>query len=486
MVRGDGEDFRALIEASCRITKDSVAGPSGQLLVLRPWQRVLTSSVFARRVDGQYKHRQALIGIPRKNGKSGIGSGWAIASMLLGPAGGEVYACAGDKDQARIVFGDAKRMVEMDPDLSALMKPYKDAIEVPSTGTVFRVLSAEAYTKEGKSPTCTLFDEVHVQPNRELWDVMALAQGARRSPIMIGITTAGVRYDSSGQDSLCYTMYEYGKKVASGEVSDPSFFFAWWEPKDPNADHRAESTWQEANPGYGDIVDAEDFQSAVGKTPEAEFRIKRTNQWVSTAATWLPAGVWDKLGTGEGVPDLAEVVLGFDGSYNGDSTALVVASCGAEPHLDVVEVWEKPADALDEWRVPILDVEQAIRDACKKWQVREIVCDPYRWARSYQILEGEGLPIVEYPQTPARMGPATSKFYEAVTNNALTHSGNATLARHIGNCVYKTDSRGARVTKESQKSSRKIDAAIAGVMAYDRATVEKTEPEVQFFSWNDL
>ncbi|GIG57388.1 terminase of prophage CP-933C [Longispora fulva] len=482
-----GPDTADFIETFCRITKDSVAGSAGTLLELRGWQHKLLRFLLARRADRRYRHRQALIGVARKNGKSALGAGIALDGLRFGPQGGEVYSCAGDREQARIVFAAARRMVELDEHLSSCLKLYRDAIEHPESGSIYRVLSSESYTKEGLNPTLTLFDEVHVQANRELWDVMALAMGARSSPLMIGITTAGSRYDSSGRDSLCYSLYEYGKRVALGEVVDPSFFMAWWEPVNLDADHRDPATWREANPGFGDLVDAEDFASAVLRTPEAEFRIKRTNTWVSGTSTWLPAGAWDACADPSAtIPDGSEVCLGFDGSFNGDSTALVVVSCAEIPHVDVVELWERPADG-DGWRVPILDVEEAIREACRRWQVREIVCDPYRWARTYQVLEDEGLPVVEFPQSAARMTPATTRFYEAAVNRQLTQSGDARLARHIGNAVLKADSRGTRIYKEHKHSTRRIDLAVAAVMALERAVQTPVEnPDVDFLAWDDL
>jgi phage terminase large subunit-like protein len=477
--RGDGEFAADFISALCRITKESVAGPSGSPLVLRPWQRHLLDHVYARRADGRYRHRQALIGVARKNGKSALGAGLALHGLVAGPPGGEVYSCAADKEQARIVFGTAKRMVEMEPDLAEVITPYKDVLEVKSTGSIYRCLSAEAFTKEGLNPTATVFDEVHAQPNRELWDVMALAMGARPEPLMIGITTAGVRSDSTGKDSLCYSMYQYGQKVARGEIADPSFFMAWWEPRRPQADHRAVSTWREANPGFDDLVSREDFESGVLKTMEPEWRTKRCNQWVSSAETWMPAGKWDACADERPVPDGAEVVLGFDGSFSNDSTALVVIQVpegeDERPHIDVVECWEKPPDAGQDWRVPVMAVEEQIRSACRRWQVREIVCDPARWARTYAVLEEEGLPIVEYPQSPQRMIPATQRFYEAVLNGTLTHSGDPRLARHVDNCTIYTDSRGSRLRKDAKNSPRKIDLAISAVMGYDRACVAAPE-----------
>lgn len=481
--RSRGDDTTEFINDFCRVTKDSVGGRAGELVVMRGWQRELLRHTLAVNPDGLLRHRQALIGVARKNGKSALGAGMALDHLLFGAPGSEVYSCAGDREQARIVFGTARRMVELEPDLGGRLKLYRDAIEHTEAGSVYRVLSAEAYSKEGLNPTLVLFDEVHVQPNRELWDVMAQAMGARIEPLMIGITTAGVRFDSSGQDSLCYSMYQYGKRIVRGEIEDPSFFFAWWEPKNPDADHRNPETWREASPGFGDIVSAEDYAATVLKTPEAEFRTKRCNQFVASATAWLPAGAWEACEpeTEMQIPDGADVCLGFDGSFNNDSTALVVVSCGEVPHIDVVECWEKPAEAAQDWAVPIIEVEDAIRAACKRWKVREIVCDPFRWARTYQVLEDEGLPIVEYPQSPSRMTPATQRFYEAVMNMGLTQSGDQRLARHISNAVLKQDSRGTRIVKEAKNSARKIDLAVAAVMAFDRAatpaeTVEVWEP----------
>jgi phage terminase large subunit-like protein len=471
--RGDGEHAGDWIEAFCRITKDSIAGATGEQLALRGWQRQILNHLLARRPDGRFRHRQGLVGLARKNGKSSLSAGLALYGLLSdypgGPQGREVYSCAGDRDQARIVFGTAKRMIELEPELAGVTRLYRDAIEVPETGSVYRVLSAEAYTKEGLNPTLVVFDEVHVQPSRELWDVMALAAGARPEPLMVGITTAGVRYDTQGRDSLCYQLYEYGRQVASGEVEDASFCFAWWEPKVAEADHLDPATWLEANPGFGDLVSEEDFRATAQRTPESEFRTKRCNQFVTTAEAWLPHGSWEACAALKGIPDGSSVCLGFDGSFNNDATAVVVAEVAEKPHLDVVELWEAPAQLEQEWRVPVIEVEDVIRAACKRWQVLEIACDPYRWTRSYQILEAEGLPVAEFPQSPARMTPATQHFYEAVINKQLTHSGDARLARHVGNAVLKSDSRGMRIYKEHRNSSRRIDLAVASLMAFERA-----------------
>ena len=471
------------IETFCIQTKETIAGVAGEPLVLRPWQKDLLTDLFAVGPNGRFVHRTALIGMARKNGKSAIGSGIALWSLFMGPDGGEVYSCAADKEQARIVFGDAKKMIEAEPELYELCKPYRDAIEVPSTGSVYRVLSSEAFSKEGLSPTTVIFDELHASPNRELYDVMQLGMAARREPILIAITTAGVRSDSTGQDSIAYSLYQYGQKVARGEIEDKTFFMAWWEANN-ESDHRIPETWELANPGYGDLNDPADFQAMVKKTPEAEFRTKRCNQWVSSQTAWLPNGSWEPLAAEREISPDVPVILGFDGSFSGDASVIVGVTVEENPHVFLVKAWEKQPTDLEDWRVDSLEVEDAIIDFCANHNVREIACDPFRWQRTMQVLESAGLPVIEWPSTSAsRMVPACAKFYDAVVEKKLTHDGNPLLARHLSNAVIKTDRLGPRIVKEHRSSPRKIDAAVASIIGFDRATVSEEPVIPQFFSF---
>ena len=467
--RSRGNDIADFAEALCKITKDSIAGHAGQDLIFRPWQRELTRQLFAVKADGTFRHRVGLIGLPRKNGKSAWLSAVALESLVLGAQGGEIYSCAAEKEQAKIVFNTAKEMVRLHPELSELLTVYKDTIHNPKTGSVYRALSSDAFSKEGLNPTLVCFDELHAQPNRELFDVMSLAMGARIEPMLVAITTAGVKTDNSGKDSICFSLYEYGKRIALGEVDDPSFFFAWWEANNDN-DYRDQLSWKEANPGFGDIVAADDFSSAILRTPEAEFKTKRLNIWSSTSDTWLPHGAWDALADDREISDGVDVVLGFDGSFNGDCTAIVAVTVEEVPHIFPVAVWEKPDEADASWQVPVLEVEDAIRAAATRWQVLEIACDPYRWARTFQVLDDEGLPVVTFPQTASRMTPATTRFFEACVNKQITQNGDARLARHIGNAQLRIDNRGSRLAKEAKGSKRRIDLAVSSVMALERAS----------------
>lgn len=462
---GDGQLVADFIASACRITKQSFAGPAGEPLVLRPWQRAMLGRLFARDPQTHRRlHRFALIGVPRKNGKTAMIAGVGLYGLLLEDPGAEVYAVAGDRDQARLVFGTAKRMVELDAELMAETRLYRDAIEVPATGSVFRVLSAEAPLKEGLSPTLTVVDEVHVI-DEDLWNVFALAMGARPEPLMVGITTAGARYDRQGRETICYRMWDYGRRVASGEIDDPSFYFEWWAAPD-DLDYRNPRTWRLANPGYGDILDPADLAAAVGPTMEHEFRTKRLNQWVSTAQTVLPSGAWDACAQPQ--PVSGPVVLGFDGSWTGDSTAIIGATVGTNPHLFAVAAWERPPDD-PHWRVDSGAVDAAMAAAVERYRVSAIAADPAQWRAQLQAWEERGWPVIEWPNTLARTIPAWKEFYAAVMEHRLTHDGDPGLARHVANAVLKIDQHGARPTKEYGSSGRKIDRLIAAMMAFDVA-----------------
>ena len=191
---------------------------AGERLRLTDWQKELLVNLYERREDGLLRYRRSLVGLSRKNGKSLLGSVIALNGLIEGEPGAEVYAAAGDRMQARVVFNEAKWQINNSPALSGICKVFRDVIEVPSTGAIFRVLSADAKLQQGLNPSTVILDEVHIQPNEELFDALSLGMGARKDPQLVGITTAG--FDP---DTLCGRLYNYGKRVISGDQVDERF-----------------------------------------------------------------------------------------------------------------------------------------------------------------------------------------------------------------------------------------------------------------------
>lgn len=469
---GDGDKVADFIETFCKVTKSGVGAKAGTYLELRKWQRTLLRSIFARTEDGRYRHRTALVGLPRKNGKSALGSAVALYGLVMGDEDGrEVYSCAGSKDQARIVFSVAKRMVEMDPELASQVKPYQSVLEHKPSGSIYKVLSSDAPMQEGLNPSLVIFDELHVQPDYELWNVMNLAMGARIDPLLLAITTAGVKTGRDGEDSVCYWLYQYIKKIASGEVDDPTTFGAWFGAPQ-KAPYDQPGTWELANPGYGDLLDPNDFASVVKKTPENEFRTKRLNQWVSSQVAWLPQGAWEARRGSASVH--GSLVIGIDGRRDGSSCEVVGVSVDPPHHVEVLGHFAPPPGLADrtDYTVPKEQVKDLLRAMCRERKVAEIAWQEFFWPSDAEQLADEGLPVAVFQQTLTNMGPATQRMYELVTTGGLTHDASPVLERHMGNVQIKTDSRGTRLARTNNSLM-----AIAAVMALQRAATWAVDPD---------
>ncbi len=489
VARGDGDVAIAFAEAFGSIGKDGIAGRAGQSLRLRDWQKELLRQLYARDDAGGYVARSALVGMPRKNGKSALSSA-AIALYSLiaeGVQGAEVIIAASEKEQARIIYGEARRMVEQS-ELSRVVQIYRDSIFVPASQSVMRVVSAEAYSKEGYNPSRVILDELHAHRDRSLYDVFSLAMGNRGGLAqLVAVTTAGVKNDVTGGESVAYQLYQYGKKVVSGELVDPSFFMAWWEAPE-TLKHDDPKAWEIANPGFDDLVAQKDFASAVLTTPEYDFRGKRLNQWVSNKQAWLPPGAWENLAEDNvRLEPGDEYVLGFDGSWRNDCTAIV---CVIKPRNedDVFRVfrvasWEKDfAIDDDSWVVDKQLVVNTVADFVRENPgCIEIAADVSFWQDELFQWVQMGLPMVEYSQTLDKLVPATAKLYEGIMAGKIRHDGDGAIQRHMDNCILKDGRGGTRLTKNPRLDKLKIDLAVALLMAYDRASGKLESPVPQFY-----
>ena len=463
----DGDLVTDFAETFLHVSKGVLAG---EALRLTDWQSGLLGSLYERRDDGLLRYRRSLIGLARKNGKSLIGSVCALYGLIEGEPGAEVYSAAGDRMQARIVFNEAKWQISQSPALSGICKVYRDVVEVPSTGAIYRVLSADAKLQQGLNPSTVIFDEVHVQPNQDLWDALSLGMGARKDPHIIGITTAG--YDP---DSLCGRLYNYGKRVISGDQVDERFGFFWWEAPEGCAVSDRDA-WAAANPNLAEgLLDIEDMEVSMNQTAEVAYRRYRLNQWVRTdGESWLPAGAWELCRSDmELKPDLPTFV-GVDMALKHDSIAVVIAQPQDGRVVVRAKIWHPDANAMD-----VSAVEQHIRDINREFNVVENAYDPAFFQRSAEVLS-ENHVMVEFPQSAARMIPACGNLYELIVNQVIAHDGDPMFADQLLSAAQRQTESGWRLSKG--KSKRKIDAAIALAIASDRATSkQEVAPVAGFF-----
>jgi phage terminase large subunit-like protein len=430
---------------------------------LRPWQVDLVGSVL----DASPRPRTAGWMLPRGQGKSTLLAALGLYDLMLGEEGASVVVVAVDERQAGIVFKTAARMVELHEDLSSRVQVFKDRLYVPERGASFVCLPAEPKRLEGLDFTTAILDELGVV-SRDSYEVLTLAQGKREQSTLIGIGTPGPNPDNVLADLRQY---------AAEHPEDPSFVWREFSAAD-FPDHPVDCThcWELANPALDDFLHRDALAALLPpKTREATFRRARLCQFATdTDGAFLPAGVWDGLSTGTGIPEGSEVVIALDGSFSDDTTALLLATVAAEPHFDPLAVWERPPGD-DTYRVPVADVEQTIRDACRTYRVVEIVADPFRWTRTLQALEAERLPVVEFPHSPSRLTAATTDLFSAAVNGRLSHSGDPRLAAHVAAAVISEDARGMRLAKASRsRTARKIDLAACLVMAHSRATWRAT------------
>lgn len=353
-------------------------------------------------------------------------------------------------------------------------------IVLPQGGQITPESAADS-SKDGGKSTFVVADETHlwVLPRLKRLHQVVLRNLLKRK-VAAGWMFETTTMYAPGEGSVAEGTHEYAKAVTEGRVSDAGLLF----------DHRQASPRWDASKKrdrlsglaevYGPASEWMNLEAIAEsyddpQTSPAEWERYWFNRPVSLQGQWLPQAAWDECQAAREIPDGERVVLALDGSYSRDATALAAVSVSEFPHVQLAGVWERPPGTTD-WTVPILDVEEAVRTACLRWQVVEITADPHLWARSLEVLAAEGLPVTEFPQSAARMTPATQRFTTMVLERQMTHNGDPVLTRHVSNAVLKSDARGVRIYKETKSSPRKIDAAVASIMALERAMTFQDQP----------
>lgn len=467
----------------------------GKPFRLLPWQKRLIYELFEVGDDGFRRYRWALIGVPKKNGKTELAAALGLFFLVGDEEPAALVVCAAASDeQADLVYGAAKTMVEMSPTLSQVCQPYEKEILVPSLdGAKLKRVAATAGTNDGQNIHAAICDELHEwtgPKGKQVWNVLTNGTGARRQPMILQTTTAG--YDLEG--TICGQQYEYGVKVRDRRVEDPRYYFHWVEAP-AKSDHRDPAVWEAANPSYGVLVHEAFFADQLTKKTEAVFRRYFLNQWTHTEEIWLPPDAWDACLAPELQFDVRLALhVGIDVALRHDSSAVVGAQLhGEEPEegqpdlrrtVVRARVWENPYPETDPrhaaWQYPVFEVEEHLRNLRKMFPAAaaeidgavlpgpEFCYDPAYFLRSAQALEGDGLTMVEFPQADSRMIPASQQTFQLIVEGKLAHDGDPALARQVLNVIADQRPRGWRMSKP-KGSRRKIDAAIAMAIAAYRA-----------------
>lgn len=480
--KSQGARVIAWIEANCVHTQAEWIGKPFRLLL---WQKKLIYELFEVQPDGLRRYRWALVGVPKKNGKTELAAALGLYFLIGdGEPGALVICAAASEEQADLVYGAAKTMATMSATLSQVCEVYEKEILVPSLpGSRLKRVSAKAGTNDGQNIQAVICDELHEWPigaGTQLWNVLTNGTGARRQPMVLQITTAGFDLE----ETICGQQYTYGKRVRDGEIDDPRYYFHWDEAP-PNADYTNPVVWEACNPSYGVLVHESFFRDQLTKKPEGIFRRYFCNNWTQTEEIWLPAGAWEACAAPELQFDPHQALhVGIDVALRNDSTAVVAAQVLQNRTILRARIWENPYPETDPrhavWQLSIAEVEAHLRNLRKAFPAPAaevdkrlkpgpaFYFDPAYFLRSAQALEGDGLTMVEFPQQDAHMVPASQNLYQLVVEGKIAHDGDAALARQVRNAIADQRPRGWRISKP-KGSRRHIDACVAAAIAAYRA-----------------
>jgi phage terminase large subunit-like protein len=476
---------------------------AGQPIVLQPYQLFRLGSLFGwvHARTGLRRFRTHYNEIPRKNGKSLEAAIVALyVTFFDGEAGAEGYCIATKREQAKIVFNDAKKLVQSSG-LHARIDVLMANLHRDDTASKLEPLGADRDSTDGLNPNLIINDEFHAQKNRGMLDVMETATGSRLQPVNFQITTAG-----NDPMSPCGDQHDYACKILD-RVLDDDTFFAFIAHADPDDDWTLERTWRKANPNFGVSVKLDDLRALATKAvymppAAAAFRQKRLNEWVNTASPWLALDGWR---AGQTAWTLAEMTgqscfIGIDLSSKIDLTAvaLLFPPTGDRASWRVWPICLTPEDTLDErarrdrapyrqwvmagWlrtnpgnRIDQDVVREIVRDANARFDVQEVGLDPWNAGNLVNDLTLDGLIVVEIPQTlPQMTGPA--KDFEAdVLDGHVDAGGNPLMAWAVSNVVVQRDGKD-NIYPTKRKSRGRIDPVIAALIARKLAAVPDDEP----------
>ena len=488
-----------------RFLRHSKGEWAGKPFDLLEWQRrdVIYPLFGWRKPDGTRRFRMAYIEVPKKNGKSALCSGLALY-LLVGDdeQGAEVYSAAADRDQATIVFNESAHMVELSPALRALCRVYHSVKRIEYKNSIYRSLSADVPTKEGLNISALIFDELHAQRTRDLWDALRYGGAARRQPLLISITTAG--FD---RNSICWEQHDYAQKVLEGVIEDDTFF-AYIRSAGEEDDWTDPAIWRKANPSLGVTISEDSFASDCREAQESpvkenSFKRYRLNLWTEQETRWLAIEKWDACAIDGGI--FGEIprkfmepqkllgkpcYAGLDLASTIDICALILNFVMDERYFWLGYFWvpaESAAQREHRDRVPyrrwaqdgwiemtpgdVADydlIRRRIQELGERFKICEIAIDRWNSTQLQVQLQDDGFEVIPMGQGMASMSAPTKAFEARVLQKKIIHGGNPVLRWMARNLVVRTDAAG-NLKPDKSRSSEKIDGIVAGIMALDCA-----------------
>ena len=492
----EAADFAVEFIENLSHTKGQWAGKSFELI---DWQEQIIRDIFGiLKPNGYRQFNTAYIEIPKKQGKSELAA--AVALLLLcadGEERAEVYSCAGNRQQASIVFEVAADMIRLCPPLAQRVKiktATKQIVYKP-TNSVYQVLSAEAYSKHGFNVSGVIFDELHTQPNRKLFDVMTKGSGdARMQPLYFLITTAG-----NDTNSIGYETHMKALDILEGRKIDSTFYPVIYSAAE-NEDWTSEEVWRRVNPSMDITVSIDKVRAmcdSARQNPAEEnsFRQLRLNQWVKQEIRWMPMERWDacnfpvNLRELEGrvcfggldlstTTDITAFVLVFPPEYEEDKFFVLPYFWLPEETLDLrvrrdhvpYDLWQRQGflETTEGAVVHYSHIEKFIERLGEKFNIREIAFDRWNATQISQNLEDSGFTMAAFGQGFSSMSAPTKELMNLVFEKRIAHGGNPVLRWMMDNVFVEQDAAG-NIKPSKKKSTEKIDGVVALVMALDRA-----------------
>jgi phage terminase large subunit-like protein len=475
---------------------------AGQKFILRPWQEFIIGSIFGwKRQDGTRRFRTAYNEVGRKNGKSTISAGIALLLAFFdNEPGSECYVAATKREQAKICWSEAKRMVEATPELKKRIQIWRGVsnLSIESRAQKLEPLGADSDTLDGLNIHGAVIDELHAHKNRNMVDVIDTATGARRQPLLFEITTAG--YD---RQSVCWEHHDYSIKVLEGVIQDDTWF-GYIACADEGDDWTDKKTWKKANPNLGVSVHLDDLVRKCEKAkemPAAEnaFRQKHLDEWTEQSERWISIEKWDACAEPRAERDLLGELCfgGLDLASTRDITAFVLVFPDDGAFDLLCRFWvpdEQMRERVKTDRVPydvwlkqgflkttpgnVTDydfIREEIRELAAKYDIREIAYDRWGATQLATQLQEDGAEMVEFGQGFGSMAAPTKELERLMLDKKIRHGGHPIMRWMASNVAVKRDP-ADNMKIDKSKSTEKVDGMVALAMAIGRASVFLNEP----------